>query len=501
LVEAELVFRTVTAESIVYTFKHALIQEVAYESMLKSRRSQLHMRIATKLKTMFPTIVETEPEVLAHHYSLANMVEPAIVYWRRAGELSSDASANIEAASHFEKALELLDSLPDSNERDQLELELRIALAGPMLMTRGPVTEVGDAYARARELCQKLGDSPQIVPALFGMWRYYIGRGDCTISLDIGRQLLDLGKNADDMSAAVLGHYGLGYALFCHGDLMESRDQLDSGYKLYDRKIRDNFSFRLGQDPGVACLSYCALAVWVLGYPDQAKRITLKAVMLAQELSHPFSSAFAHSLACQVLQHRGEVDELREMSESAIGISREQGFSVWLASPKIFRGWARSQQENAIEGALETREAVQLIVDAGMEMRRPYYLALVAEGYILAEKFSEAMSILNQALAIVTKTNERWSEAELLRLKGEIEVREDTGAAEIKFQQALTVARSQDAKSWELRSATSLAHLWGGQGKTDDARNLLQPIYEWFTEGFDTPDLMEAKTLLDELVV
>ena len=499
LVEAELVFRTVTTQSTVYTYKHALIQEVAYESMLKSRRSQLHRRIAEILKAKFPTTAETEPEVLALHYSLANMTEPAIVYWRRAGELSSDASANIEATSHFEKAVDLLDSLPESNERDQLELELQIALAGPMLMTRGPVTEVGDAYVRARELCQKLGDSPQIVPALFGMWRYYVGRGDCTVSRDIGRQLLELGKSADDITAAVLGHYGLGYASFCYGDLVESRIKLEEGFKLYDRNIRDEFSVRLGQDPGVACLAYGALALWVLGYPDQAKRISRKAVTLAQELSHPFSMAFAHSLACQVFQHRGEVEDLRIASESAIGISREQGFSLWLASPKIFKGWARSQQENAIEGTLETKEAAQLIVDAGMEMRRPYYLSLVAEGYILAEKLVEARLILDQALAIVTKTNEHWSEAELLRLIGKIEVREDANAAEIKFEQALTVARSQGAKSWELRTATSLAHLWHGQGRTDDARNLLQPVYDWFTEGFDTLDLKEAKTLLHEI--
>ncbi len=500
LVEAELVFRTVTTQSAVYTFKHALIQEAAYESMLKSKRSQLHMEIAEILETMFPTTVETEPEVLARHYSMAKMAEPAIAYWRRAGELSADASANIEAVSHFENALELLESLPESKDRDQLELEVRVALGGPLLMTRGHgAPEVGSTYTRARELCQKIGDSPQIVPALFGMWRFYIGRGDCTITRDLGRQLLDLGKSADDMPAVVLGHYGLGFALFCYGDLKEARAQLEDGYKLYDRNMRDDLSFRLGQDPGVACLSYWALALWVLGYPDQAKRTTQKALTLAEELSHPFSSAYALSLACQVLQHRGEVDEVRKASETAIGISREQGFSVWIASPTIFRGWMRSQQGNAIEGAEEAHEGVHSIVDAGMQMRRPYYLALVAECYVLAGRFAEARSVLDQALAIVAKTDEHWSEAELLRQIGEIEAREDSAAAETRFQQALTIAQRQDAKSWELRSATSLAHLWHGQGKSDDARILLQPIYDWFTEGFDTPDLQHAKALLDEL--
>ena len=202
---------------------------------------------------------------------------------------------------------------------------------------------------------------------------------------------------------------------------------------------------------------------------------------------------------CQVLQHRGEVDDLRKASETAIGISREQGFSVWITSPKIFSGWARSQQGNAIQGAQEAEEGLHAIVDAGIEIRRPYYLALVAECYILADRLAEARTILDQALAIVAETDEHWSESELLRLTGEIEARADSAAAEAIFQQALTIARCQDAKSWELRSATSLAQLWHGQGNSDDARSLLQPIFDWFTEGFDTPDLQVAKALLDEL--
>ena len=305
-------------------------------------------------------------------------------------------------------------------------------------MTRGHgASDVGSTYTRARELCQKIGDSPQIVPALFGMWRYYIGRGDCTVTRDLGRQLLELGTNSDDMSAVVLGHYGLGFALFCYGELNEARVQLEDGYKLYDRNLRESLAFRLGQDPGVACLSYWALALWVLGYPEQAKHTTQKALTLAEELSHPFSSAYALSLACQVLQLRGEIDELCMMSEAAINISREQGFSVWIASPTIFRGWVRSHQDDAVEGAREAHEGVNAIVNAGMEMRRPYYLALVAECNILAGRLAEARSNLDQALAIVAKTDEHWSEAELLRLTGEIEARDDVTQAETIFQEVL----------------------------------------------------------------
>jgi predicted ATPase len=331
------------------------------------------------------------------------------------------------------------------------------------------------------------------------MWRFYIGRGDCSVTRDLGRQLLDLGKSADNPPATILGHYGLGFALFCYGEPKEARVQLEDGYRLYDRRLRESLSFRLGQDPGVACLSYCALALWVLGYPDQAKHKTQEALTLADELSHPFSSAYALSLACQVLQLRGDVDEVRKLSEAAISISREQGFSVWIASPTIFRGWALSRQGDATGGVEETREGLLAIIDAGMEMRRPFYLSLVAEANILAGRIGEAKSAIDEALTVIARTDERWSEAELLRLTGVILARDDAAAAEAKFQQALITAHRQHAKSWELRSATSLARLWYDQGRLEEAKDILQPIYDWFTEGFDTLDLKEAKALLSEL--
>lgn len=498
LIEAELVFRTATMRNIIYTFKHTLIQEVAYESMLKSRRSELHLQIAETLEATFPSIVETEPEVLARHYSMAGKVEPAIVYWRRAGELSTEASANLEAVSHFEKALELLVSLPASRSRDQQELELRIALGGPLLMTRGHgAPEVGNTYSRARELCQELSDSPQIVPALLGMWRYYIGRGNCTVTPDLGRQILELGRKSDDDPTTVLGHYGLGFALFCHGDLAQARGELETGYRLYDRKMRENLSFRLGQDPGVACMSYCALALWVLGYPDQAKRISDKALALAEDLSHPFSSAYALSLACQVSQHRGEINDVLEIARAALEISSAQGFAVWVASPTIFKGWAHAQQGDPQGGGREAYDAVNAIVEAGMEMRRPYYLALVAECEIKAGRIAEAKSIIEEALGVIDDAGEHWSEPELLRLSGEIAAIDAADTAETLFHQALSKSRSMQAKSWELRCATSLARFMSDNGEAETAKGILKPIYSWFTEGFDTPDLKEAKSLLD----
>ena len=501
LVSAELVFRTATPQGPVYSFKHALIQEVAHDSMLKSDRAELHARIADVLVTEFPTLSESEPEVLARHYSIAGMTEHAIDCWHRAGARSAAASANVEAVNHFDNALNLIESLPDEADRDRIELELRVASGGPLLMTRGhSASDVGQTYARARELCERVGDAPEIVPALFGLWRYYVGRGDCNITRDLGRQILDIGEDAGDQAAVVLGHYGLGYALFCHGDLEDAGIHLEAGYRAYDRRLRQELSFRLGQDPGVACLAYWALALWVLGYPEQARKRIQDALALADDLAHPFSQAYARSLACQVMQLRGEIDEVRTMSDHAIEIAQEQGFGVWIASPTIFRGWARSHLGETDAGIVEATEATENIVAAGMSMRRPYYLAVVSEGLMAAERWEEAQITLNQALSVASATDEAWSNAELTRLQGLIASQNDDLAAEDYYRNALTLARESKARSWELRAAKSLAALLGKSGKKQEALSTLTGVCQWFDEGHDTSDLRDANALLQELV-
>jgi len=500
LVGSELVFRIVTPRGPIYSFKHALIQEVAYDSLLKARRAELHARIANILAAELSASEDAEPEVLARHYSMAGMVQPAIDSWRRAGELSAAASANIEAVIHFDNALALVETMQQSPERDRLELGLRVASGGPLLMTRGHgALEVGQTYSRAHELCKKLDDAPENVPALFGLWRYYVGRGDCNVTRDLGRQILQIGEESGDRRAVVLGHYGLGYALFCHGDLEAARTQLEAGYEAYDERMREDLSFRLGQDPGVACLAYLALALWVLGFPEQARQRIQQALTLAENLSHPFSQAYARSLACQVMQLRGEVDEVRAMSDKAIEIALEQGFGVWIASPTIFKGWARARLGESHNGSREAAEATEAIVSAGMSMRRPYYLALVADGLIAAERWEEARATLDEAQAVATETDESWSGAEITRLEGILTERDGFRSGEVLLRRAVDLSRETDAKSWELRAALSLARLLGQRGEREEANSILRPVYEWFSEGFDTVDLQNAKALLDEL--
>ena len=248
-------------------------------------------------------------------------------------------------------------------------------------MTKGHGSpEVEAAYTRARELSEALGDVSHLTPSLFGLWRHFVGRGDCHASLDLGQQLLDLSKRTSDVPGQVLGHYGLGYTLFCRGALEESLSHLEAGAELYDPSLRKTLGFRLGQDPGVACLSYGALALWVLGYPDAAMQRSQEAIKLADALAHPFSRAYALSLAAQVAQLRGDAEAALAFSERAIPISREQGFAVWLASPTIFRGWARVKTGKLESGIAEMRNGIDAIRAAGMEMRRPLYLSLLIEG-------------------------------------------------------------------------------------------------------------------------
>jgi len=500
LVQSELVFRTVTSQGTVYTFKHALVQEVAYETMLKSRRVQLHRHIAQVLEADFPGIAQSEPEILARHYTEANMILPAIACWQRAGQHAVEVSANPEAVSHYEKALELLAALPETRERDELELELRVASGGPLFMTKGQTSpEVDSTFSRARELFQRVGDRNQLVETLFSLWRRYTHRPDYGAQRDLAAQLVEIGDSADDTVAKVLGHYSLGYTLFGCGEIEESRTHLEQAYGFYDPALRESLAFRLGQDPGVACLANLAIALWVLGYPDAGAKRAHDAISLAEELSHPFSHMYALGFSCLVHQLRRDAAAVRRNSALAISLAREQGFSAWLYSRAICEGWARSQEGEVTEGIQEIHEGLEITRGAVHRTRLPYFLSLLAEANLLAGRTNDARSLINNALDIVAEIDEHWFEAELHRMQGEILAGEGDSAAEASFVCALEIASRQNAKSWELRTATSLARLRLGQGRRAEAVDLLAPIYDWFTEGFDTPDLKNAKTLLDDL--
>jgi TOMM system kinase/cyclase fusion protein len=503
LVEAELLYQQGLPPQVTYRFKHVLIQEAAYQSLLRSTRQQHHQRIAQVLEARFPEICETQPELLAHHYMEAGVMVQALPYWQRAGQRAIQRSAYLEAIAHLTKGLEVLRTLPDTPKRTQQELDLQTAL-GPVLMaTKGfAAVEVEAAYARARELCRQVGKTPQLFPVLHGLWRVYNMRAEFQTARELGEQLLALAEGVRDSALLLEAHRALGQTLFWLGETALSRAHMEQGMALYDFQQHHSHTLLYGQDPGVVCQSFAAWALWLLGYPDQARQQIYEALARAQELAHPFSLVYALTCAAIVHGFRREGSAIQKWAEEVMALSRERGFPFWATWGMILRGWALVTQGQGTEGITQMRQGLAAYQATGGGVFQPSYLVLLAEAYGNMGQTDGGLSMLAEALAAVEHSEERWWEAELYRLKGELllaRAAEHRAEAEACFHQALAVARQQQAKSLELRAATSLSRLWQQQGKRAEAYELLAPIYGWFTEGFDTANLQEAKALLAEL--
>jgi class 3 adenylate cyclase/predicted ATPase len=487
----------------VYTFKHALTQEVAYQSLLQHTRKQYHQQIAQVLVERFADTVATRPELLAHHYTEAGLSAQAVPYWQQAGQRAIERSANIEAISHLKKGLELLKTLPSTPECTQQELALQLALGSPLLMIKGHTApEVEQAYTRAHELCQQMGDSPQLFSALEGLWRFYLGCARLQTARELAERCLTLAQQVEDPTLLQEAHLMLGATLFYLGEPVAARAYLEQGTALYDPQRCRSPAFSSGNDPGVACLSWTAWTLWFLGYPDSALRRSREALILARQLSHAYSLGFAMFFACTLHTWRREVQIVLELSEAAVALSSEQGFVRWLAGGMIKRGWALVEQGTVEEGIEQLRRGLIAWRAMGGELGVPSLLTQLVEAYKKGRQGEEGLRVLGEAISIVNKNTERYYEAELYRLKGEcllLQAVPDEHGAEACFHHALAVAQHQQAKSLELRAVTSLSRLWQQQGKRAEARQLLAATYRWFTEGFDTPDLQEAKALLEAL--
>jgi predicted ATPase len=503
LVEAELVYQRGLPPQATYTFKHALIQDAAYQSLLKSTRQQYHRQIAQVLEALFPVIVETQPELVAQHYTAAGCYEQAVVYWQQAGQQASDRSANVEAVSHCTTGIELLKTLPETPERTQQALSLYIALGAAQQMAKGMAApEVEHAYTRAYALCQQVGETPELVPVLFGLWRYYIARPQLHTAREIGETLLRLAQHAHDRSLSVIAHSALGATWFWLGAFSAAHQHLEEAIAVYTPDQRRASVFRIGQDLGVACQAHAARALWVLGYPAQALARLHEALTLAQELSHPYSLVFARCWAAIVSQFRRDVPAMHQQAEAAVALLTEQGFALWAAIGTSLCGWALIMEGQGDAGLAQVRQGIAAYRATGAGTLVPYLCTLLAEGYAHLGHPEEGLQALSEASSLVEQHEERWWEAEVYRLRGVLLLQQPgtpQAEAEACFQRALDVAHQQQAKSLELRAAMSLAHLWQRQGKRDAARELLAPIYGWFTEGFDTADLQEAMALLEEL--
>ena len=503
LVEAEFLYQQGLPPQATYRFKHALIQDAAYQSLLRSTRQQYHQRIAQVLVSQFPETAETQPELLAQHYTEAGLSAQAIPYWQRAGQRAIEHSAHVEAIAHLTRGLEVLNTLPDAPDRTQQELVLQTTLGPALLATKGyAAPEVGQVYARAQELCQQVEETPQLFSTLYGLYYFHVIRAEFYRARALAEQLLRVAQHHQDQSFLLLAHLTLAGALFHLGELTLCRTHLEQGMALYDAQQHHALAFRYLIDPGVYFLSYAARPLWLLGFPEQARTSIREALTLARQLAHPFSLAFALHWAATTHQSRREAPAAQEQAEVSIAFSREQGFALWVPGGTVLRGWALTAQGQMEEGIAQMRQGMAAWQATGAEADRPYYLALLVEGYGKAGQAEAGLPILTEALTVVDTIEERYYEAELYRLQGELLLAHATDhntEAETYFRQALDVARRQQAKSLELRAAMSLAKLWQSQNKRQDAYELLVPVYNWFTEGFDTADLQEAKALLEEL--
>jgi predicted ATPase len=503
LVETELLYQRGLPPQSTYMFKHGLIQDAAYQSLLKITRQQYHQRIAEELEAEFPETAEAEPELLAHHYTEAGLTEQAVGYWQRAGQRAVQRSAHVEAISHLRTGLALLQTLPETQERTRREVNIHIALGASLLATKGyAAPEVGQTYTYARQLCQHFDDPHQLFPVLRGLWMYYHTRGEHLTAHALGEQLLALAQQVQEAAMLVAAHRALGATLLWLGAAAEAHAHFTQGIALDDPQQLRAYVFFYGEDAGVVCRSLDARALWFLGYPDQGLMQIQEAVALAQRIVHSFSFGIALSGAAAFHQLRRDICAAQERAEATISLAQEQGFPFHMVFGAMLRGWALVQQGQTQEGIEQINQGMMDYSATGAEMLRPYFLVLLAEAYGIIGQSETSLAVLAEALTLADTTGERWYEPELYRLKGELLLQQhadNQAEAEDCFHKAISIARSQQAKSFELRTATSLARLWQQQGKRQAARDLLAPVYSWFTEGFDTADLQDTRALLQAL--
>jgi len=503
LVEAEIVYQRGLPPHSTYVFKHALIQDTAYESLLKSTRQQYHQRIAHVLEAQFPETMETQPELLAHHYTEAGLTEQAVASWQRAGQQARQRSANKEAVQHLTQGLALLARLPETPLRAQRELDLQIALGPALMAVKGfAAPDVEQTYARARVLCQHVGETLQLLPTLWGLSRYYGNRGAYATARELVEQLYRLAQRAATPTPRLEAHAALVAIVFSQGEYTLARTHAEQGIALTEPREQRAVAFRYDVVPGVICLECAAQALWCLGYPAQALRRSQEARALAQGLAHPLSLALTQYWATFLHHRRREVRAVQAQAEALVALATTQGFPLYVGHGTYWRGWARVLQGQGEAGLALMHQGLTALLALGNEAARPRYLGLLAEAAGHVGQVEEGLRLVVDALTAFETSGQGDMLTEVYRIQGELLQRQDIpdrAQAEVCFQQALALARRQEAKAWELRAAMSLARLWQQQGQRAEAYELLAPIYSWFTEGFDTPDLQEAKALLAAL--
>jgi predicted ATPase len=445
--------------------------------------------------------MESQPELFAQHYSEAGLVDKSVAYWGKAGRRSAARSAMAEAAAQLQKGLDQLALLPDTPERQRQELEFWSAVGAVLNAAKGVAApETGRAYARARELWEHLGSPSEFLHVPYGQSRYHMYRGELDLALRLDEDLLSLSRQGNDPAGLFLGHYSSGRNLMYAGWFARSRLHLEEALALSNSISQRSPTHQGGIHPHATSQAFLAIALCCLGFPHQALARSSAAIAEARRLVHPPTLAMCLNIGTTLVSLAGDDAALGERVAQLVAVTTEQGFPHWRAQGAIFRGWVKVKNGDVTEGTFLLRNGTNAYRATGAEAWAPYYLALLARACEIAGQIEEGLTLLDDALQIVKRTRERWPEAELNRHKGEMLLRQgQPEAAEELYHNAFSIAREQEAKLWELRAAVSLARLRRDQGRDAEARDLLAPVYGWFTEGFATPDLKEAKALLDEL--
>ncbi len=500
LVDADILFQRGLPSQATYIFKHNLVQEVAYQSLARHTRQHYHQRTAEVLTERFPALVETQPELLAHHFTEASLTEQALSYWHRAGLRAVERSAYVEASRHLTMGLELLATLPDTLERAQQELEFLLALLPALTATKGDASpEVERLLVRAYALGHQLGASQPLFGVLSGLCSSHLFREELQTARKWAEECLHLAQDQRDSALLLSAHYQLGNTVYFLGDFALALAHVEQGFELYDPAKHANPQSTKGvRNRGEGCLSQASWCLLVLGYPDQACARMQEALTLSRALTHPYSLGCA--LLCAAIFHesRREVEAVQERAEEFLALVTEHGFAGFLGHALFWRGWALAMQGQGGEGLDLMHQGLAAVESTGIKLGRTAYFGSLADAYRQVGQIDAGLRVLAEAQpeADYYLAGEwYWRRGELLLMAGGPQADD----AETCLQRALAITRHQQAKWWELRAAKSLSQLWQQQGKRQDAYDLLNPVYRWFNEGFDTADLQEAKALLVEL--
>jgi len=496
---AEIIVRR--PDSSVYSFKHALIQEQAYESLLKTSRQALHRRIADAISQHFPHLAAAQPDLLAHHYDAAAVHDRALDYWLDAGQKSIARSAHVEASRQLQRGIESLLHLPETAERNQRELLLLTLRGMALIGARGYASrEVEQAFARARALCHKFDDVPRVFPVLFGLWLYYLVRADGQSANALADQLTAIAESTGDPEYALEAHSARASNAYFQGRFSESNEHILRARLIYDSKKHAHHQYVYSQDPLAYGYAYAGLALWFMGYPEQAMKSSTTALDLAHRTNHPLTLAGVCSFATDLRHHLRDRTAFSHLAQKTLSVATEQGLPMWAGWARAMCGYASFERGEREAGLREIQAGLDAFRATGAETNTAFLISYLVEACLTANETQLGLEKIDEAIGLLDVLSDRYYRAELLRLRGELVRKLSAGAAEAAthFEAALAAAREQGAKSLELRAAMSLGRLWFCDGERQDAIRLVSDVKDWFTEGLDTPDLEDAQRLLDE---